>query len=106
MDYTIPIIVGGLLVAFFLWLHFFVRSIHRRQLATLAQLACPSCRTAYGADAASEARQHYLDYIRDTRRELPQYRINFARCWKVRCPQCGSEAFFHYERAELETRAA
>lgn len=106
MGYTTLINLGGLFIAVGLWLHLRVRGVHHRQLTALARMSCPSCHTAYGAEAATEARQRYLDYIRDTRRELPHYRIHFVRCWTVRRPRCSSEAFFRYETAELESGAA
>jgi len=101
---THPIISPAVVVfvVFFVLLYLFVQFTIRRQLRALSELACPSCGTHYGMSAAKRARQDHLELIQEARRKMGFWdKPNFSRCWEVRCPQCGVEATFLYEKERL-----
>lgn len=105
---TLPIIIAVLAVFIGLavWLHFSVQRIHRHQLQTLSDSACPACGTRYGPATAERARQEYIARCLEARKQRPDLRINFVRYWEIRCAQCGAEARFHYETESVVTHAA
>jgi hypothetical protein len=99
---TVIIIFAVLFLLLFASLSLVVGRDLKRQLTTLAGLACPSCARLYGIETARSSREQHLAECREQRRQHPDLRINFARFWNVRCQNCEGITRFHYEESRLE----
>jgi ABC-type dipeptide/oligopeptide/nickel transport system permease subunit len=75
----------------------------KHPIVTLSTLACPTCDRIYGSQTAELARQEHIDSCQEAREANPGLRINFARFWVVRCPNCQTMARFYYETESLDS---
>ena len=101
-----PVIIT-LAAAFFggiWWLDLRTKQLWARQLSTLASLHCPECGQVLGQSVTAAAREAHPAQCDEARRQHPNCKINFARCWPVRCPVCSSTSGFHYETATVQNK--
>jgi hypothetical protein len=108
MNVFFIVLIGGfaIFVVLIVWSSVLAKRNIAQTLKTLAGLSCPKCGTAYGSDAATQARKQFLARAHDARRANPQLRINFGHTWTVHCTQCGGEAEFHDDLWTLQTSSA
>lgn len=75
---------------------------HRRTLAALSRRSCPSCGSAYGAEAALAALDEHLQRSRAVNAARPHgQRIIHVRDWRIRCQTCGHHARFFPASGDL-----
>ena len=98
--WVVALAVGGLALAV-VWL-----LVTRRQLGTLAALACPRCGATYGRGAAVAARQGHIAAVRRFRAWHPGSRVDPQGEWIVACPSCAATARFNVASGKVNGESA
>jgi hypothetical protein len=90
-----PVLITLMFVAAFAWLHRSVERATPRELAALAASACKKCSKRFGLECARAARERYSAECAAVAAANPGCRINFARAWPMKCPDCGAKTHYN-----------
>lgn len=100
------LIVLLVIVAFFIWLDWYVKRSWAKQISVLAAAPCRQCGKPFGAEAAVAARDGHLVACQQMRAMNPGWKIHLREIWAVGCPSCDTRSYYdpRYRRLLVKGR--